>query len=104
MVQSAPVEAPLVPLETYTRKPFNVETVQVTEENLEAVATWVKGTVKEDGDKKYVQVKVHSPKNPRQTRAYVGDWVLLSAQGFKVYLDKAFRASFEKVAVEAASA
>ena len=78
----------------FVRKPFDVEAVQVTEENFDAVVEWTAGQVefKDDGTK-YIRVRVHQPMNPEQTRAYIGDWVLYS-RGFKVYKDKAFRNNF----------
>lgn len=78
----------------YYRKPFDVEAVQVTEDNFDEVVAWTSGQVhtKEDGTR-YIRVRVHQPMNPEQTHAYVGDWVLYS-RGFKVYKDRAFRNNF----------
>lgn len=80
----------------YVRKVFAVNAVQVTAENLFEVAEWCGGEVKaaEDG-KAYVKVKVHRPLNEKQTRAQVGDWVLESTTGFKVYTERAFANSFD---------
>jgi hypothetical protein len=81
----------------YVRKPFDVEAIQVTEENMEAVAFWCNGALcASDGVPPYVQVWVKRAQGQRQTQAYVGDWVLYSERGgFKVYLDKAFRKTFD---------
>lgn len=88
----------------YTRKSFDVEAVQVTEENMEEVRAWCDGVVKTftsddkpdmDG-KPYVRVRVHHPLSIRQTRAFVNDWVLYyEGKGFKVYTDRAFQENFE---------
>lgn len=97
-------------IEKYTRKPFPVDAVQVTEDNLSEVALWCGGdihtstkTLRDDqgvetGKIKlpYIKVDVHRPLNDRQTKAFVGDWVLKSESGFKVYTLKAFDGSFEK--------
>ncbi len=84
----------------YARKPFHIDAIQVTAENLEDVSTWASGELRTDSDtagKKYIKVRVHRPLNERQTKAYVGDWVLYAGTGFKVYTTKAFAASFEPV-------
>lgn len=94
----------------YVRKPFAVQAVEVTAENIHEVAKWCGGKVKEsnltktggrEGHQEYIKVPVNKPLNDRQTRAYYGDWVLLPKEGqgvdgFKVYTPKAFAGSFEK--------
>jgi hypothetical protein len=89
----------MVKTESYQRKPFFVEGVQVTDENLEAVADWCGGEIRtqhtmSDGDKRYIKVRVHHPISERQTKAYAGDWVLFSGNGYKVYTDAAFVKTF----------
>ena len=79
----------------FQRKPFEIEAVQVTEENLEDVAKWCDGVVETHGDSQHIKVRVHRPLNERQTKAFVGDWVLYAGTGYKVYTDKAFKKSFE---------
>lgn len=86
----------------FQRKPFYVEAIQVTEENMAEVAEWCGGPIKHTRPKSsenvepapYIQVPVISPKSVRQTRGYVGDWVLKAGEGFKVYADKSFKQSF----------
>jgi hypothetical protein len=94
----------------YSRKPFHVDAVQVTEENMEEVAAWCKGeirtskkTIRNDENEiterkeiPFIKVEVHRPLNDRQTKAYAGDWVLLSDAGFKVYTQRAFDNAFEQ--------
>lgn len=88
-------------LKNYVRKPFSVTGVQVTEENFEEVADWCGGdirtitTMKES--RRYIKVKVRRPVNDRQTKAYVGDWVLLSDDNFKVYSNNSFEKTFDLV-------
>lgn len=88
----------------YVRKPFFVEAVQVTEENLEQVAEWVPGAHirtqrVNDVDKRYVKLKITKPQNDRQTKAFPGDWVLFSDESgeYKVYTKNAFTRAFEPV-------
>ncbi len=83
----------------YVRKPFEVDAVQVTAENLEELAEWCQGTLEED-NRPYIRVRVARPLNERQTKAYAGDWVLYAGTGFKVYTSKAFHRTFEQKPVE----
>lgn len=87
----------------YIRKPLHVDAVRVTGANFDEIATWCQGEVLRDGvegqgsGKKYIKVRVHNPKNPRQTKAFVGDWLLYTERGYKIYTNKAFHASFDEV-------
>ena len=86
----------------YLRKQFPVDAVQVTPDNMESVAKWSGGSIKENGEKeghlsrKYIKVNVFNAKDEKQTQADLGDWVLKSGNSIKVYTDKAFRKSFEQ--------
>lgn len=85
----------MVETTTYVRKPFEVEAVEVTEENMEAVKDWCQGVIESD-NRKFIRVRVTRVLNERQTKAYPGDWVLYASTGFKVYTAKAFHKTFEK--------
>jgi hypothetical protein len=91
---------------TYKRKPIYVEAVKVTEENFTEVASWCQGAIVakhgmtldnlRDDKTKHIKVRVVKPQKPRQTKAFVGDWVLYSEyHGYKVYTETAFRNAFE---------
>lgn len=83
---------------SYVRKPFEVSAVQVTEENMEDVKDWCQGVVEYEGEsvtRRFIRVRVARVLSERQTKAYVGDWVLYAATGFKVYTQKAFHKTFE---------
>lgn len=84
--------------ETYIRKPLYVEAVRITEENFDAIARWVPGKVQKQGSKRYIKVMVANPKSERQTKAYIGDWILWTEKGgHKVYTPKAFELAFDKL-------
>lgn len=93
--------------EKFQRKPFIVECVQVTAENMDEVAEWCKGTVTETDPQiaaqlkkpvqKWIQVETQQPMNDRQQQAFVGDWLLYANRGFKIYTPKAFERTFEPV-------
>lgn len=91
-------------IKTFDRKPFSVEAVQVTRENMREVAEWCGGTVEtkvtptKNGSKreKFVKVPTSKPMNEKQTQAFVSDWVLLSDKKFKVYIHRAFVHTFQE--------
>lgn len=96
---------PVFKPQEYIRRPLVVLAEEVTEENMEAVATWCGGDIRTSGpseeegrpgEQKYIKVPVKRPLNNKQTQAYVGDWVLKAGSGFKVYTPKAFSSSFQK--------
>ncbi|UVK59357.1 hypothetical protein SEA_PHEROBRINE_74 [Gordonia phage Pherobrine] len=112
---AAPVNKtiPVEGLETqmFQRKPFEVEAVQITEENFEKVAAWCSGSIvtvqekssfvdREGPVKRHIQVPVARPLNKRQSEAYVGDWLLFASKGFKVYANRPFLKNFETVPEE----
>lgn len=88
-------------IEQFVRKSFPVDAVRVTAENMAEVAKWCDGEIQVDtaqdntsGNTNFIKVRVQNPLNERQTKAYVGDWVLYAGKGYKVYKDSAFRKSF----------
>lgn len=91
-----------VSTEQYIRKPLYVAAVRITNGNFEEIAAWCQGEILQDDvpgqgtGKQYIHVRVHNPKNTRQTKAYVGDWLLYTERGYKVYTNKAFHASFDE--------
>lgn len=80
----------------FVRKPFFVDAVLVTAENIRDVAEWCNGEVRiDDNSRAFIKVRVVRPLNERQTMAFVGDWVLYAGTGYKVYSSKAFVQVFE---------
>lgn len=83
--------------EEYIRKSFPVDAVQITADNMEEVAKWCDGDIrKTDKGDPFIKVRVHNPLTERQTKGYVGDWVLYAGKGYKVYTQKAFDQSFSR--------
>ena len=86
-------------IKNFSRKSFDVEGVQVTHENLSEVAEWCGGQLLQENDgvqgSEFIKVNVRHPLNKRQTKAYVGDWVLKTARGFKVYTDEVLEKNFD---------
>jgi len=91
--------------ERYCRKPFHVEAIQVTDDNMEEIAAWCGGEIRTSNVKdhatqqevsaRYVKVPVRHPLSERQTKAFVGEWVLFANNGYKVYLPLAFERNFD---------
>lgn len=95
--------------ERYIRKPLYVDAVRLTAGNFDEMAVWCQGEVQTEEVpgtgkvKKFIRVRVQNPMNPRQTKAFVGDWLLYTDSGYKVYTTKAFYAAFDKVILEEAA-
>lgn len=95
----------MIVTEKYVRKPLYVDVVQITTENMVEIAAWCQGEIRNnDGSldlssptAQHIHVRVHNPKNVRQTKAFAGDYLLYTERGYKVYTEKAFRNSFELV-------
>lgn len=89
----------------YIKKPLYVDAVQVTEGNFRDVARWCEGHIRsepgssgpESRNVRYIKVDAHNAISTRQTKAYVGDWILKTERGYKVYNAKAFAESFDEV-------
>lgn len=93
--------------EKYVRKPLYVDAVRVTAENFEEILGWCQGDLgfidgritdapisDVDPETQYIRIRVHNPQSPRQTRAFVGDWILYTEKGYKIYTEKAFTENF----------
>lgn len=84
----------------YIKKPLYVDAIRITRTNFDDVAAWCSGRIQNERSKKYIKIKAHNPINNRQTKAFVGDWVLRTERGFKIYSHQAFQDSFDKVQIE----
>lgn len=85
----------------YIKNPLYVDAVRVTEKNFKDVSKWCRGRVRtertdalQNAGEQYIKVEAHNPINTRQTKAFVGDWMLKTDRGFKIYSHKAFTESF----------
>lgn len=98
----------------YVRKPLYVEAIQVTNENFLDIVEWANALVGTQGSepgtevrpadgmeidpsKHYIRIRVHNPQSSKQTKAYVGDWILYTEMGYKIYTDRAFTGNFDPV-------
>lgn len=93
--------------EKYVRKPLYVDAVRVTQNNFNEMIAWCDGELefeetRSGSSRKFIRIDVHNPhpKNDRQKKAFVGDWILKTERGFKIYTNKAFKASFDPVVTE----
>lgn len=89
----------------YVRKILCVEAVRITSENFEEIADWCQGDIltqekpgaPDDPGKRYIRIRVHNPMNARQTKAFVGDWILYTDKGYKIFTNNAFRVQFDEL-------
>jgi len=91
-------------IQTFTRKPFHVQAVRVTQENMIEVAKWCGGKVIDRPNPKnksqeqyYVKVDVERPMTEKQTMAFIGNYVVKTARGFKVYTKGGMDKTFDEV-------
>lgn len=83
--------------ETWTKNQFDVECVQVTEENIIDVAERCKGEIKyTSNSKRYVRIEVTPNTKPMIVNVHIGDWVLFFEDRFKHYKDPAFKNAYSK--------
>lgn len=89
----------------YVKKPLFVEAARITRRNFNEVAKWCEGHIQterpdapQNAGKKYIKIQTHNPINTRQTKAFVGDWLLKTDRGFKIYTHTSFLESFDEVA------
>lgn len=87
----------------YIKKPLFVEAVRITRKNFNDVAKWCEGHIQteradapQNAGKKYLKIQAHNPINTRQTKAFIGDWVLQTERGFKIYTHNSFTESFDE--------
>lgn len=82
----------------YVRKPMFVEAIQVTKDNFREIAKWCNGTAYESSDGHITVRVLHTrSKTIPRTKAFLGDWVLSSENGFRVYTNSAFEKAFDLV-------
>lgn len=79
---------------TYVRKPFTVEAVQITSENLEEIAKQV-GKLKKDGDLPYIEVNPNLV--PNITKVYPGYWFTKMNNKVRCYSSHIFEAQFMEI-------
>jgi hypothetical protein len=81
---------------SFVRKPLVVEGLQVNTHNMDEVAAWCGGSIEETpSERKFIKLHIKPSPMTRQNMAFVGDWVLKSDVGFKIYSKKAFERTFD---------
>lgn len=93
-----------VTLTQFVKKPLYVEAVRITRKNFNEVSQWCSGRIQteqanaaQNAGKKYLKIDAHNPINARQTKAFIGDWILRTERGFKIYTHNSFVESFDEV-------
>jgi hypothetical protein len=86
-------------IQKYQRKPFTIDAIQITVDNMQEVAEWCGGEIilEKHGGRlvQYIKVDVAHAISERQKKAFVEDWVLKAGTGFKCYSKRAFPNNFE---------
>ena len=93
-----------VSTENFVHKPIRVGAIRVTQENMEAVASWVHGQIKGEHDSfssPYIDmVTVDHLLNPSRVRVFIGDWIVSKRDSMLVFKDLSFRENFESAGVD----
>lgn len=76
---------------TFVRKPFIVEAVQITTENIAEVAKFV-GTLRNEDEKPYIQVDRRLV--PNVFKVHPGFWMTKMGENIRCYSEHIFRAQF----------
>lgn len=85
----------MMELTEFVRRPFTVQAVEITAENIEEMAERI-GTVREKGNgTKYIEVD--RTKIPTLDRVYIGFWFTLVGNNARCYSRKVFMSQFLKV-------
>lgn len=83
-------------LKKYRRKSFPVDAIQVTNENLVAVAEWCGGKLADADGRPFIQMRIPGAMNARLNQAFADDWVMdMGDKKFAIYTSKAFDRNFE---------
>jgi hypothetical protein len=86
-------------IQKYQRKPFTIDAIQVTVDNMQEVAEWCGGEIiiEKQGGRlvQYIKVDVPHAISERQKKAFVQDWVLKTGESIKCYSSRAFPKNFE---------
>lgn len=82
---------------TFVRKPFTIEAVQITNDNLDEVAEMI-GTVVEEDGVRYIQVDKKDGKGrpvvPNVTRVSPGFWLTRIGKNIRCYKSSVFKNQF----------
>ena len=88
-----------IKLDTFIRKPFKVQAIQITDENIYEVAKWCRGDVRTTTVNNETKKYIH-PRAKYRPLAFVSDWVSFANNGFKIYNKDAFTSNFEPESVD----
>lgn len=81
-------------LVNYVRKPFIVEAIEITTENIEEIAPMV-GTLHTEGDQPYIQVDRKLV--PNVYKVYPGFWLTKLGNNVRCYSSHIFKAQFVEI-------
>ena len=67
-----------VVVQLFTRNPFDVQAVQVSDENIDEIAAWCNGTVENRPKSRCIKLEIPDAKSSVRQHSFPGDWLLLS--------------------------
>jgi len=84
---------------TFVRKPFQVEAVEITPENMAEIAEMIGGRIKTEDDSGVDYIQLNRQIIPNVGKAYVGWWVTRLGENFRCYAPKVFFEQFSEIKV-----
>lgn len=78
--------------DSFTRKPFTVDAIKVTDENMKEIAKLLGQVKKEPNGTRYIHVYKNKTRNV--TKIYVGYWVTKMGNNFRAYSERVFNKEF----------
>lgn len=90
-----PAESRIMEFNQFVRKPFVVEAVEVTEENIEEVAEYVGTLRKKDDGTPYIQVDRRLI--PNVFRVFPGFWMTRMGDNIRCYSKRVFNDQFTEI-------
>jgi hypothetical protein len=97
--QEKPVE--LLPcVQIWTKKSFDVQAAQVTEQDMETIAEWCGGRIyiqHNEGEERqfYIQFTGIQHKEKKEIKAFVGDWITFVRDEFRLFHDTQFKRAYD---------
>ena len=79
--------------EQFVRKPFVVQAIQITEENIEELAKFIGTLERKDDGRPYIQVD--KTKVPNLFRVYPGFWMTRMGKNTRCYAENIFAKEFK---------
>jgi hypothetical protein len=80
---------------TYTRKPFPIKAIQITEENIHEVAKFIGEVRHKDDEHSTPYILIDERIVQKVPKAYIGFWVTKVGEHYRCFTRRAFREQYD---------